>query len=132
MSEENVELIRHAYDRFTSTGEVDRDLLDADIEIEQDPLVPGQRTSFRGPGGFDELLASWYESFQPFGVRPERFIDVGDQVVVAVEAFGTGTTSGVELNERWAHVWTLRDGKAVRMRLYRNPAEAFEAVGISE
>lgn len=132
MAEENVELIRRAYERFTSTGEVDRELLDPAIEIEQDPLVPGQRTSFRGPGGLDELLASWYESFQPFGVRPERFIDTGDQVVVVVEAFGTGITSGVELNERWAHVWTLRDGKAVHVRLYRNSAEAYEALGIAE
>jgi ketosteroid isomerase-like protein len=119
--------VRSAYERFISTGEVGMDFLDPGIEIEQDPLVPGQRTSFRGLRGFDELLASWYESFQGFGVRPERFVDAGEQVVVVVEAFGTGIASGIELHERWAHVWTLREGKAIHMRLYRDADEALRA-----
>jgi ketosteroid isomerase-like protein len=132
MSRENVDRVREAYEHFASTGEPDLDLLHPSIEITQDPLVPGQRTTFHGPQGLVELLASWYESFDGFGVRAEEFLDAGDQVVVLVEPFGRGAASGVELQEHWAHVWTLQDGRAVRMRLYRNPPEALEAAGLSE
>jgi hypothetical protein len=33
---------------------------------------------------------------------------------------------------RFAQVWTLRDGKAIRMQMYASVAEALEAVGLSE
>jgi ketosteroid isomerase-like protein len=31
---------------------------------------------------------------------------------------------------RFAQVWTLREGKQVRMQMYADPAEAFEALGL--
>jgi hypothetical protein len=32
---------------------------------------------------------------------------------------------------RFAQVWTLRDGQAIRMQMYARPEEALEAVGLS-
>jgi len=32
----------------------------------------------------------------------------------------------------FAQVWTLRDGKQLRMEMYASPAEALEAVGLRE
>jgi uncharacterized protein len=132
MSRENVELIRVAYEHLASTGEPDIGLLHPSVEIEMDPLTPGQRTMFHGSRCLYELIASWDESFEGFNVRPEGFLDAGNQVVVMVEVSGHGATSGVELHEHWAHLWTLRDGKAVRLRLYRNPPEALKAAGLRE
>jgi hypothetical protein len=37
---------------------------------------------------------------------------------------------GVDM--RFAQVWTLRDGQAIRMQMYASPEEALEAVGLSE
>jgi hypothetical protein len=31
-----------------------------------------------------------------------------------------------------AHVWTLRDGKAVKLEMHQGKAEALEAVGVQE
>jgi ketosteroid isomerase-like protein len=36
------------------------------------------------------------------------------------------------LEERFAAVWTLRNGKALRVRYYDDKAEALEAAGLSE
>ena len=36
------------------------------------------------------------------------------------------------LEQRIAAVWTLRNGKALRVRYYDDKAEALEAVGLSE
>jgi ketosteroid isomerase-like protein len=132
MSQENVNLVRGGYETFAATGELDTDLAEPSIEIEQDPLVPGQRTTYQGADGFAEMVASWFETFEGFGVRPREFLDAGDQVVVLVDAVGRGIASGVAIDEPWAHVWTLRDSKVTHLRIYRAPSEALEATGLSE
>jgi ketosteroid isomerase-like protein len=51
---------------------------------------------------------------------------------VTVHYYGRGKASGVEVEMRHWHVWTLRDGKAVRWRVLNARGEALEAVGLSE
>jgi hypothetical protein len=53
-------------------------------------------------------------------------------LLVHPDAYARGKTSGVEVDMRHWHVWTLRDGKAVRWRVLSTRAEALEAVGMSE
>jgi ketosteroid isomerase-like protein len=43
-----------------------------------------------------------------------------------------GRQSGVPVEERVWHVWTLRDGRFWRLRIFATKAEALEAVGLSE
>jgi ketosteroid isomerase-like protein len=43
-----------------------------------------------------------------------------------------GRSSGAVVERREWHVWTLRDGKLWRLRIYVTEAEALEAVGLSE
>ena len=64
--------------------------------------------------------------------EPERLIDCDERVVALVRSVGRGQESGVELIERWAQVWTVRDGKIVHLRHFRDTAEALEAVGLRE
>ena len=60
-------------------------------------------------------------------------IDLGeDQVVVVLREFGRGKGSGIEVERPTAGVWTLCDGKAVRIRFYAGKAEALEAAGLTE
>jgi hypothetical protein len=51
---------------------------------------------------------------------------------LAVES-GRGRGSGAEVQSaRTAHVWTLRDGKAVRLDLFNDRGEALKAVRLAE
>ena len=43
-----------------------------------------------------------------------------------------GALVGVAVEPRECHVWTLRDGKLWRLRIYATKSEALEAVGLSE
>jgi ketosteroid isomerase-like protein len=58
--------------------------------------------------------------------------DGGDRVVVSVRHRGRGKISGVETDQAFAMLWTLRDGRAVRMEAYPTHAEALDATGLSE
>ena len=59
--------------------------------------------------------------------------DAGDRVVViAASARPLESEPGCQLRCRFAQVWTHRDGRAARMDMYSDPAEALEAAGLSE
>jgi hypothetical protein len=45
---------------------------------------------------------------------------------------GRGESSGIELNQRFATLYELRNGKAVTMCDYSSRQEALEAAGLSE
>ena len=45
----------------------------------------------------------------------EEFIDAGDRVLVTAHHRGRGRGSGIEVDTRLYSVYTLRDGKVVRV-----------------
>jgi ketosteroid isomerase-like protein len=63
-------------------------------------------------------------------LEPERFIDAGDRVVVVARLSARGKASDVSLERHDGMVWTVRDGKAVRLDYFNNPTEALEAAGL--
>jgi len=65
-------------------------------------------------------------------VMPEEFVDSGDRVVVTVRLRGRGRGSGIEIGALFYDVYTVRDGKIVRMDQFTERRQAFEAVGLAE
>jgi ketosteroid isomerase-like protein len=57
---------------------------------------------------------------------------VGDELVAVIHTIARGQGSGIRVENRIAHLWTFRDGKATRFRVYLSRAEALEAAGLSE
>jgi hypothetical protein len=121
---QNVEAIRRAYDSVRQ-GNIDSvlDLVDPDVVVRDRPESPDPRT-YRGYEGMQQALASSDESFEGFEMEPEEFIGEGDYVVVVLTMRGTGRGSGVTVEERIAHQWKVRDGKAVALQVYSDPDDA--------
>ena len=63
---------------------------------------------------------------------PKEFTDAGDRVVVTVHFRGRGQESGAEVDARSHHVYTLRDGKTIRMDEFMDRADALKAAGLPE
>jgi ketosteroid isomerase-like protein len=125
LSRENVERIRSAYEAVTR-GDLESimiELVDPDIVLRDRPEAPDPRT-YRGREGVLEALASSDESFEEFNLVPQELEAVGDQVVVTLRMFGRGRGSGVPVEETIAHLWTMREGKAVAMQVYSDPEDA--------
>jgi ketosteroid isomerase-like protein len=59
-------------------------------------------------------------------------IDRGDEVVVIIHERARLRDSDTVLDRDLAHVWTVRDGRGVRFRVFKTRAEALEAAGLSE
>jgi ketosteroid isomerase-like protein len=65
-------------------------------------------------------------------LEPLEYIDVGDRVVIPYRLGGVARHTGIEVEFTFAHVITIRDGKAVRVQTYETKAQALEAVGLRE
>jgi ketosteroid isomerase-like protein len=125
VSQENVEIVR----RFLDVVDVDEALTDAAPDIVWNPI---EELPTQGHDAVRASTAHWKAEWDEYKVMPEEFVDMGDRVVVTVRLRGRGRGSGVEIDALFYDVYTLRDGKIVRMDQFTERAEAFEAVGLSE
>jgi ketosteroid isomerase-like protein len=130
MSEENVEAVRSILANWARGDYSSVDWADSDIEF----ITPLDSTVTRG---HDALKRRWREfltAWDHFATEPERFVDVGDdRVLVLVRFESRGRASGTPTSGfTGGQLFTLREGKVVRLALYSNPVEAFEAAGLSE
>ena len=116
MSQDNVDLVREGFERFARDG-VDGiiELADPDIEL----LTPANPDMQRGRGhdGLRQSIAGLLEMFEYWTVEPVDYVDLGDHVAVVVYQHARGKGSGVEVRSKSAWLFTLRDGKAVRLSL---------------
>lgn len=85
----------------------------------------------RGRAGMTRLFAMLRDTWTEFRFEPERFIDRGQQVAVLVRVVAKGGASGLATERRTAHVWTVRRGRLASIQIYRDRAEALDAVGLS-
>jgi ketosteroid isomerase-like protein len=60
-----------------------------------------------------------------------ELIDAGDDVVALLHQSGRSKTTGLEVDMDFAQVWTIKDGKQTRMRMYADLDEALREVGLS-
>jgi uncharacterized protein len=126
VSQENVDVVKRIYDAWRE-GHIGRRFMDPSIEYinPEEAIEPGTR---QGPEGFQRVLEVWEGAH----VEPDRFIEVGDEVVVIGTLRGRARASGIEIAVPHADIWTIRDGKAIRFRWFNDPREALEAVGLRE
>jgi ketosteroid isomerase-like protein len=89
--------------------------------------------TYRGVEGFRKYVSTWSEVLgAELGVQPTELIDLGDRVVLLADLAGRAQASGVPFTGKIATVSTLRRGRATRVQMFLNHAEALEAVGLSE
>ena len=128
MSQENVELVRRAFEAwFRGDSEEALAGLDPDIVYK-----PAQEEAVQGLDAVRASWERWQASWQEQEVTLEETIDAGDHVIQAILFRGRGRGSGIEVEGRFFQVLTIKDGKAVRWEEFSDRAEALEAAGLSE
>jgi ketosteroid isomerase-like protein len=137
MSQENVETVARLYDEFLAKPEqlARPGLLgffDPAVEIRQSESLLGTQGTFYGYEGLRRAGREVFATFREAHYVPLQLVDAGDQVVATVEFRGIGKESGVSVTETVAHVWTLKSGWITAWQIYLDPAEALEAVGLTE
>ena len=139
MSEENVEVVRRSYAAYNAAVSAPnpQEAIRAVGERFFDPEIVWEAIGLQQQiyHGIEDVMVFFervLEAFEQVRQVPERFIDCGDQVLVFVRTEARERTAGLEINEHWAHLVTVRDGKVVRLQQFRERDEALEAAGLRE
>jgi ketosteroid isomerase-like protein len=89
-----------------------------------DIVVATTVEAYRGP----EALLGWMDegddAFDDFTVELLEVEELGGHVVVSMRQRGRGKASGAEVDHRFTHVWTLRDGQAIRLQSFADRDDA--------
>jgi ketosteroid isomerase-like protein len=138
MSEENVEIVRRIWELYDEgtlaavEATFDQGLVAIDSTFTPAKEMPSA-SSYEGREGFMEFIRGWAAEFSDWTVRVEQIIDAGgDRVVVVLQQYGLGRTSGVPVDTRFATLYTLSKGQVIDRRDYTRPSDALEAAGLSE
>jgi len=134
MSQEDLATVEDAYRALASEG------LDRFIEHWSDDLdhrsiigAPDDRGPIHGKDAMRAYVQDWMDTFDDFLLEPVELIDAGDGLVVALLRYGgRAKLSGIELDETFGVVFTIRDRKIARGREYATRNQALEAAGLSE
>jgi ketosteroid isomerase-like protein len=133
MSEQNVELIRQGFEYFQATGDVREDAFHPDFVWDMSTFRGWpERKTYAGIDGMREFFRDWRDAWDDWGLDVEALRDAGDQVVAIVRQRGRSKTTGLAVDMTFAQVYTMRDGKQIRMEMYADPSEALEAAGLSD
>lgn len=123
-----VDTIRNAYESFARKDALALTrLFDPEFEIRQTTLLPwgGTYHGFEGFTSFASKLFAHIESLPAI----EEYIEAGDTVVAIGRIRGHVKASNREFDIRVVHVWTMRDGRALRFEAYIDTPAMLEALG---
>lgn len=125
---DNVALVRAGYEKFAA-GDIPGvlELFDADLVwTTPDSIRGGGR--YTGPHGAAEFFSTLPGNYADLDVRPETFIDGSDSVTVLGTHSGH-TAAGTAFRIPFAHVWTVREGKATNFTEYFDTAPLLPELG---
>jgi ketosteroid isomerase-like protein len=134
MSQENVEIVRAAFEAFLE-GDQEKTAQLVDPALEFHGTIGGLQEGqiAHGQSQIDQTFESEdLEAWEERRLEPEEFIDAGDDVVVLLHEYRRGKGSGVELETETAVVVTVSGGRVARIQGYMDREAALAAVGLSD
>jgi hypothetical protein len=96
-------------------------------------VFPGASPNlYSGPDGLRAGWLDWLSPWASYRTETEELIDAGDSVVVIFRDYARREPGAPEVELRGAAVWTVRDGRIVRVEHYADRAEGLASVGLAE
>jgi ketosteroid isomerase-like protein len=109
-----------------------RGLYDPGIEWEDTSGLWGDWGTRRGFREVRDAWVTWFEAFEQVEFEIEDILETGENVVAFIRVTGRGRESGLVIEQRLPSVWTVRGGRVVRVRGYREDTDALDAAGLGE
>jgi len=130
MPSENLELVKRAFEAYRGGGtEAIGPHLHPDFEMQQLPGHPLAGT-YLGPEAAGASIDDWVGTFDEFNWEVDEFVDAGDHVVVGLRERGRARGSSATVDHLYGMVFTLREGKIVRLRWFETKEAACAAAGL--
>ena len=134
MSQENVEIVRRAYDAAQGrVPEAGLMLLDENIVWDMTGLgMPDLAKVYRGHQGIREFWTGWLAAWETIEFKALDVEARDDHVIVEVQQRNLGRASGVTVDFHYFQTFTVRNGKITASHMAHTRPKALEAVGLWE
>jgi ketosteroid isomerase-like protein len=121
----NAARLRHAFEEFNRAGiHSVLDLMHPEVEAIDLPQVVEERHR-RGRAAIAAWFRSMEEIWDRLTLNAEEVTELdGERVLAVVRFSGRARSSGMEIDQRVATVFTVHEGKAVRWQVYQTRDEA--------
>ena len=132
MSQENVEIVRERYRQANVGGfAAIADFLAPEFTMDAPQGVESSQAHDKA--GLQEWFRKMDEIWEGLTFDPIQIsAPDAERVIAVVRTSGRGKGSGMAIEQTLTHLWTLRDGKAIRFDGYSTKQEALEAAGLPE
>jgi len=132
---DDVETVRQLYLHLMGEGRLEDAataerlprFFDPDVQVRQMSAISGTAGDFHGYAGVLESVREVVLEFADPVFVPEEIRAAGEQVAAAVSFSATGRRSGVPVEYRAGHLFTLRHGRVTRLEVFESAADAFRA-----
>jgi uncharacterized protein len=127
----DVKVVRGAYEALNE-GAIERALavLDEQAEWCEHSDLP-EAGLYRGKDAIRTFLESFLESWEDFVQETEEVMAGEGCVLVLLRSRSRGKGSGITVEGQYAHLWTMQDGRGVRVDAYLDRDEALQAIKAS-
>jgi ketosteroid isomerase-like protein len=120
------------FDQAWQRGEVDLDLMDAQVAYEDTILPDHVGETYRGHEGVVRAMRRWVEPFDDLRVSLERIVGEGDTLVSIHLAHATAAHTHLQFDNSLAYLWRFREGCVATFCSYWEPADALRLVGLDD
>jgi uncharacterized protein len=128
----SVEAIQRVYDEWGRGNWSPKfDIYADDMEWGWSDDFPGLAGVYHDPAERNQRVYEWLSGWEDWRCEAEDYIVHGDHVVALCVYSGRGRGSGAAVETKGAHVWTMRDGRCVRLVIYADRGNALAAVGLT-
>ena len=143
MSQEDVEILRRNLEAAAVAGmrvdglddrAIDRVIqaFHPEVEFREDPKFP-EGSVYHGRDALRAYFKQFSSEFDRFWWEAEDILDADDdQVLLLIRVRGRGKGSGAEFDIRGGWLFTMGEGRAIRVDAYLDRREALEAAGLRE
>ena len=133
MSQQNIEIVR-GFETCWSNRDLEGALEHVHDEMEfdwSDSIGPFQGT-YQGREGLTRFWHDMLEAWERFSPEMEEVFECGPQCLITLDVVrARGKESGIDMEARGAMLWTVRDGRILRAKMFQTKEEAFQAAGLS-
>jgi ketosteroid isomerase-like protein len=126
----NVDIVRSISSAWERGDYSSVEWADAEIEfVIADGPEPGR---MRGRAVLGPSLLEFGSAWEDYHSEVEEYREIDDGVLALTYASGRGRLSGVEIGEKRANVFYLRDGKVTDLVVYWDRERALADVGVAD
>ena len=134
MSQENVEIVRTHIEAFRQDDALrSLSVVDPHVVLDRSRVQTVDSEVTYGHEALVQAVRRHVGAFKDHSYVVERLTDFGSGAVLAVVTeTGRGKSSGVPVRQSFAALYTVIDGKIVRVTQFPSEEEALEAAGLRE